>query len=1014
MRRSLLPLAFVLSLACSARDRTSPVTTASGARAIVDALATFPEITAHGAINARDLATGFWASMPSRAGAPMRVGVSELLYVDISAEGDAPIAVTRVGGSLVYPDAQLDTDVVIAPSRAHVEELRLLRTAKASSVLRYRLRLGPEVADVRVRMGLVEVLDRAGNARLRSDRWFAVDSSHRRIEIEPRLTGEGSERVLEGRVDTAGATYPIAVDPGWGPPATLGLARVNPTATVLASGKVLVVGGEGLGSTVLSAAEIFDPTTRTWTIAKAMGVARRGHASVALASGKVLVVAGSPSTSSGGHSTAELYDPTTDTWTAAGKMADARVEVCAALLQPSGKVLVAGGLGDGVTSTGYFTTAELWNPSTSTFTTTTNGSTAGHVRALAEAIGGDKAIVIGGNAGVSAADVYDATTNSFVTPASMAYPREDFAAVKLASGGVFVVGGWNSSSGTHSSAEIFDTTAGAFTVVKDMPGPRQFHLATRLSTGKVLVAAGWAGELATPEEKTAVLYDPIANTWSSAGTLGAQRRYGAIAPLPGGGAIVVGGQLGLGTTPTSSVEIYGDALAAGASCTSAGQCTSGQCADGVCCDRACTGACEACNESGSVGTCKLVTGAPRGSRPACVTDGACSGSCSGTSAFCAYPSASVVCVAATCVGGISTGAAYCNGAGSCGMAPTAVNCDPYNCGATSCKTSCVDDTDCVASSYCEAGKCVLKKKQGDACAANGACATGFCADGVCCDTACADACKACNVPGSIGVCSAGPCDDAGVTTDGGVTADAPAPDAGPTPKVEGSYQKCAKNSECPSGFCVEGVCCDSACKERCHSCALLTSPGKCTLEPIGVDLKNECGAALSCVGTCGPGGECVGAGQGTMCARNRCTGPTAGVGPAYCPGPGGACGTDQVVPFDCAPYLCEPAFGACSGACNSSDDCARGFVCDVPSKTCTPIPPAAEEDSGCSLAPPRRRAGDVGTIAIALTIIVGARRRHRLRSRRAPQPVVSSGTDRPRRRSRSRPRRCPGGSSRAR
>jgi RHS repeat-associated protein len=40
------------------------------------------------------------------------------------------------------------------------------------------------------------------------------------------------------------------------------------------------------------------------------------------------------------------------------------------------------------------------------------------------------------------------------------------------------------------------------------------------------------------------------------------------------------------------------------------------------------------------------------------------------------------------------------------------------------------------------------------CTSNTQCASGFCADGVCCDGACSgDQCRACNVPGSVGICS---------------------------------------------------------------------------------------------------------------------------------------------------------------------------------------------------------------------------------------------------------------------
>jgi hypothetical protein len=205
-------------------------------------------------------------------------------------------------------------------------------------------------------------------------------------------------------------------------------------------------------------------------------------------------------------------------------------------------------------------------------------------------------------------------------------------------------------------------------------------------------------------------------------------------------------------------------------------------------------------------------------------------------------------------------------------------------------------------------------------------------------------------------------------------ADMPAP-AFPEHPTIGEFQRCNKNSECATGFCVEGVCCDSACTDRCHSCVLLSNPGKCTLEPVGVDLKNECGPSNQCLGTCGGSGECIGSGNGTMCARNRCTGTSTGIGPAYCPGPGGKCDTDDAVPFECAPYACDPVFGACLAQCTSSEQCASGSVCDVSTKTCVPAEAPPADDGGCSTSRSPKQSGEFGLIAIALAVAASRRRR---------------------------------------
>jgi len=955
-------------------------------------------------VDSRDLATGFYATLPARAGSPMRVGVSDTVWIDVTAEGDAPVSGTRVDGAIVYGAARPGVDVVLSAERRHVEEVRLLRSPQAGSTLRYRLKAGPGVREVRVRDGVVEVLDETGTARLRTDRWFAVDANHNQLELAPSLSGVGADRVLEARVPVEGAAYPIAVDPGWGSPAALAIPRRFHTVTALPSGKVMVAGGESTGALATSAVEIFDPTTRTWTFGKSMSIPRSKHGAAIVTGGKVFVVgttgAGTPCAAG---STTELYDPGTDTWTASGSMSISRGEPAVAVLSPSGKVFVGAGRACGG-PTDPSNTGEVWNPSTGTFTPVPGTMSSGHGIPSFAPFGTDKAVIAGGWPGYGATsngEVYDGATNTFSSAPKMTVDRGNAPTVVLDDGRVLIIGGAYYSGGDNgrSTVDVFVPAAGVFSApVAAMPEVRYLGPATKLTSGKVLVSHGNQGYPSYAWNTTSYLYDPGANTWSLAGSVVEPRGETGMAPLPGGGAIVPGGRTG-SNTPVSTVEIWADAVAGGSACASGAQCTSGLCYDGVCCDRKCDQQCEACNEPSSVGTCKLVTGAPRGTRAACSGTGTCAGSCNGSLAACSYPSTSVVCAAATCIGGISTGAALCNGTGTCNAAPASTNCAPFNCGATSCKTTCTTDTDCVSSAYCNSsGACVVKKTQGTACTTDASCATGYCADGVCCATACPSGgtCQSCNVSGSVGVCTAIPCDagadsapdtmvadtavaDTAVADTGSTIVDAvaetPAPNWGATPTVAGTFQKCSKNSECPSGFCVEGICCDSACTDRCHSCALLTSPGKCTLEPIGVDLKNECGAALSCLGTCGGSGECIGAGQGTMCGRNRCTGPSKGVGPAYCPGPGGKCGTDEAVPFDCAPYLCEPAFGACSTGCTGSDDCVRGYTCDIPTKTCVALPPPAEEESGCAIGTPG--AGHSSAAALALLALAAAARRRR-------------------------------------
>ena len=114
----------------------------------------------------------------------------------------------------------------------------------------------------------------------------------------------------------------------------------------------------------------FIPTAGAAGFANAnpMGTARHAHTATLLPNGKVLVAGGQGS--SGFVSSAELYDPATGTWTVTGALGNARMGHTATLLA-NGKVLVAGGGGGG-----YLASAELYDPAAGTWTATGALSTA--------------------------------------------------------------------------------------------------------------------------------------------------------------------------------------------------------------------------------------------------------------------------------------------------------------------------------------------------------------------------------------------------------------------------------------------------------------------------------------------------------------------------------------------------------------------------------------------------------------------------------------------------------------
>src|SRR4051794_7777621 len=65
-------------------------------------------------------------------------------------------------------------------------------------------------------------------------------------------------------------------------------ARVHHTATLLSSGKILIIGGQTGATSVAATTEIYDPATGTTTKGPSLGVARMNHASILLPTQKVL------------------------------------------------------------------------------------------------------------------------------------------------------------------------------------------------------------------------------------------------------------------------------------------------------------------------------------------------------------------------------------------------------------------------------------------------------------------------------------------------------------------------------------------------------------------------------------------------------------------------------------------------------------------------------------------------------------------------------------------------------
>lgn len=599
-----------------------------------------------------------------------------------------------------------------------------------------------------------------------------------------------------------------------------------------------------------------------------------------------------------------IVDPS---WEMTAGMLATRADHTASLL-PNGRVLLAGGRHE----IGYRLTAEIYDPGSRTWAAT--GSMAqSRSSHTATVLDGKSVLVTGGiSLGAltttyrSSAEIYDIELGTWSSTGAMNSVRYRHRAVLLEDGGVLVIGGGNATSSLK-SIERYDPAAETFSPFGDTNSPRQSFEPVVLSDGKILLVGGYNQ---SPEAwlSSVELLDPATKQSTIVASIpGARAGHRAVLLLDGR-ALAFGGYngasyLGSGaiydpvanswtslpvTTPRSAGSLtllgHGQVLVVGGNGNGGHQSTT-QLYDVV--SHSWTSAGSLQHQRGDHTATRLLNGD--------------------------------VLIA----GGID------------------------------------------GSTYLMSAE-VYKAPPQQTCSLGSQCSSGFCVDGYCCDSACDGGCGACNLAGSQGICrplakGAEGSPSCSPYLCGGTSAACPSScasqaDCLPSHLCSAGICKpkapmgasCAADSECASGFCAGGVCCESACDGICEAC----TSGTCNFIAAGTP-KAGCGYFVcdgksgACPSSCESDAQCR---SDAFCDNGSCQ-PKAKTGTvcqtdgecqsgfctdgvcceARCDGPCAQCNREGAV-GSCVPAIGQPVGGRapcasdgslCGGSCaGDSLDCS--------------------------------------------------------------------------------------------
>jgi len=418
-----------------------------------------------------------------------------------------------------------------------------------------------------------------------------------------------------------GVALPANAD-SWISATSLQIPRSLSSSVLLPSGKVMIIGGTqdpfssaaSIGDQVVSTVEFYDPSNGSRSTSASQIPARSGFTATLLANGKVLVVGGTARDTT--PAPPVIYDPASDSWSPAAPSPFTTGGQLAALLA-DGKVMIVptSTLRDAAYANQlpcnsgpylYDPVADAWSTVPSPPGTCSSnipaalnfaGAALGFRPETLSVLTDGRVMLLGaaypqiGAPPVPSWEIYDPRTGLWDQVTNLPLPIENFVATAIANNRVLVTGGDDARIGmdsqgnnivvyTYRRSDAFVCQPGTgCNQVASMYTPRQAYSATLLADNRVLLAGGLNGDfprlnilgnppyalsdyfIPTLPLASSEIYDPATNTWSETAAL-TTARYNHAATLLRNGQVLVSGGVAIDTTKRPPVfaiasnEIY--------------------------------------------------------------------------------------------------------------------------------------------------------------------------------------------------------------------------------------------------------------------------------------------------------------------------------------------------------------------------------------------------------------------------------------------------------------------------